>query len=182
MFSKKSLRITLATVMLLGMVAMGLAYGAWSDSLVVDGSVQTGTLGVKFTAEQVSDSETTGMADIGDCDVVTDDTDHTLTFTMSNAYPGYSCKLIVNIDSTGSVPVKLNRIVGPTFTDGEGNSANPFVDFTYSGLNPGIPVGDGGVTGGSITIKAKELIADGADAEQGAYYEGTMTLDFVQAQ
>ena len=48
MFSKKSLPITIAFILMLALGTMGLAYGAWTDQLQINGNVTTGTLNIQI--------------------------------------------------------------------------------------------------------------------------------------
>jgi hypothetical protein len=101
MFSKKSLHISLAFILVIALATLGLAYGAWSDLLTIDGSVTTGSLNVDFigTNGPVADVDPLGA---GTCSVAYGD--DLVTITISGAYPGYQCVPLITIKNTGTVP------------------------------------------------------------------------------
>jgi hypothetical protein len=112
MFSKKSLPISIALILLIALSTLGLAYGAWTDTLNINGTVQTGTFEVQFTNLWWSDTN---------CSYVMDSTNHTLTITANNAYPGFWCEVSVEVKNTGSIPVKILPVAvttsGPDYWD-----------------------------------------------------------------
>ena len=101
MFSKKSFPITIAFILILALGTMGLAYGAWTDQLVINGNVTTGTLNVDFIGTDGS------VPDVDPYNLVTcslDYEDDLVTVTINGAYPGYQCVPSITIKNTGSIP------------------------------------------------------------------------------
>jgi hypothetical protein len=101
MFSKKSLHISLAFILLIALATLGLAYGAWTDSLQINGEVTTGSLNVDFIGTDG------GVADTDPYNLVTcylDYEDDLITITITGAYPGYQCNPQILVKNTGSVP------------------------------------------------------------------------------
>src|SRR5262249_16209761 len=100
----------IAMVSLLAVVAlgsMGLGYALWSDTLLISGTVNTGTLTMKFAAPaNVGDNE--GSTNVGTCTPAVSSNGKTLSVTVGNAYPGYECHFDAVVKSEGTVPGVLN--------------------------------------------------------------------------
>jgi hypothetical protein len=142
MFSKKSLPISIALILLIALSTLGLAYGAWSDTLYINGNVTTGTFDVRM------DHLYLDYAAPG-CNAVISADGKTLTVTVDGAYPGYSCAGGVSIKNLGTVPAKINGLVQVTNT----------VPATFTTTPPGLVYMTDGVgnvvpTGGSFTLAA----------------------------
>lgn len=103
MFSKKSLHITLAFVLLIGLASLGLAYGAWTDTLFVNGTVKTGSLDVMYYNQLVwweyDPANTATCENIVEGDL--------LTIKVTNGYPGLECSGSAAIVNIGTIPVKI---------------------------------------------------------------------------
>ena len=84
MFSKKSLPITIAFILMITLGTMGLAYGAWSDTLYVNGNVSTGTFDVVMDYMYYD-------YDVAGCSASISADGKTLTVAIANAYPGFHC-------------------------------------------------------------------------------------------
>jgi hypothetical protein len=103
MFSKKSLPISIALILLIALASLGLAYGYWTDSLSINGSVGTGELDVEFWGAWEDGNYPAG----GVCTGTIDSTGSVWTVTITNAYPGYGCDLGVYVHNSGTIPVKI---------------------------------------------------------------------------
>jgi hypothetical protein len=142
MFSKKSLQITLAFVLLVALASIGLAYGAWTENLNVNGTVGTGTFDVVFQPYWTEYY-------VEGCDAAVSTNGHTLTVTITNAYPGFHCGGGVTIENKSSIAAKINGLVAgannvpATFQGGAG------LVFMTDAVGNKIP------TGGSYTLAAK---------------------------
>jgi len=109
MFSKKSLHITLAFVLLIGLAALGIAYGAWTETLTINGNVTTGTFDPSFQPDGAWFSEyEAGTADVATCTAAVSPDGQNLTISVANAYPGYSCEGGAIILNLGTVPVTIH--------------------------------------------------------------------------
>ena len=99
--------LSLALVLALGTMGVGLAQ--WTETLTITGNANIGNLSVTFQDEGCADNETT--YDVADCtvSVTGKDTDNeTLTVTITNAYPCYTCTVAFEVLNDGSVPVDLD--------------------------------------------------------------------------
>ena len=63
MFSKKSLPITIAFILMLALGTMGLTYGYWTDQLTINGTVNDGKLRPEFLRLWWSDTNCTYTLD-----------------------------------------------------------------------------------------------------------------------
>lgn len=112
---KKVKYIALILVLALGLI--GGAYAAWTDQLVVNGTVATGDIDVVFTSAESNDPADTDdpaspaddPKDVGSTEVSLSEDGKTMTVTIENAYPGYVSKIDYEVTNNGSVPVKLQN-------------------------------------------------------------------------
>ena len=88
------------------MALAGVGYSHWTKTLVVDGSVTTGTFGVEWSVIGSYDNEDT--KDVG---VQMIDIDGDIAFlSISTAYPCYEATFDLDIHGLGSVPAHINAI------------------------------------------------------------------------
>lgn len=107
MFSKKSLPITIAFILMLALGTMGLAYGAWTDQLVINGNVTTGTLNVDFLAPYLYSADMGGALET-EADFCTATlADDLITINIPNGYPGYQCNGSIFVKNVGTIPAKI---------------------------------------------------------------------------
>src|SRR6185369_8993289 len=148
MFSKKSLPISIALILLIALSTLGLAYGAWSDTLNINGNVSTGTFDVRM------DYLYTDYEQVG-CNPALSADGKTLTVTITNAYPGFHCGGGVSIKNLGTVPAKINGLVEVTNTVPAAFRGGAGLVFMN---NPGVLAA--GTTGGGVmwdfTMSASE--------------------------
>jgi hypothetical protein len=86
--------------LLLSLCVMGVGYAAWSDTVSIDATMETGYIEVVLSPGACSDLEIT-------CSVLTP---HTLVVTLTNPPAGnYTCGF--TITNTGTIPVKIQSIV-----------------------------------------------------------------------
>ncbi len=105
--------------------AIGVAYSLWSQTLTVKTTVNTGEVKVAFDPDSLSvtdngaDPQASGYNNGDNLDVASaslqvsntvDGNAIELTFTISNAYPGYSVCANFDVMNIGSIPVDLTDI------------------------------------------------------------------------
>jgi hypothetical protein len=98
-------------VLVMALAALGVGYGHWTKTLDINGSVTTGEVNADFDSASTSD---TGIdpgytKDVGTCTVSGVGT-QTLTITVDNAYPSYTCDVDFTITNTGTIPLKVNAL------------------------------------------------------------------------
>jgi predicted ribosomally synthesized peptide with SipW-like signal peptide len=120
----KRLPLGLLAILLIVLLAgIGVAYGLWSETLTIDGTVETGEVDVMFewveksemvsingaapVAEPTSPIDKSGAAN---CiteieDLGTDE--ETLVVEVTGAYPSWHCIVEFDVKSVGSVPVHV---------------------------------------------------------------------------
>ncbi len=103
---KKAIGMFVALILALGM--SGLAYASWSETLMIRGTVNTGTVDVEWSEVDNWDNEPAGK-DVSwiACEIV----DDTLIVTVTNAYPsiGYYNKVVIH--NAGTIPVHIHDVV-----------------------------------------------------------------------
>jgi hypothetical protein len=104
MFAKKSLPFGIALVLLIALASLGLAYGAWTETLTINGNVTTGTFDPQFYGMGVFYEE--DPADAATCTIT--NTPLEVTISIQNAYPGFHCEGGGTIQNYGSVPVTIH--------------------------------------------------------------------------
>lgn len=102
--------LLLGVVLALG--SLGVAYGLWSKTLTIDGTVNTGNVdAVWFYASCAEDPPEVEGKDVGSFTVAPDPNDQEiLLFTINNGYPGYGVDCEVHFANNGSIPVKVQSI------------------------------------------------------------------------
>lgn len=104
----------------------GGAYAAWTASLHVEGTIQTGNVDVVWDMQsdrefvgildpatgQVVNSPIPAGKDVADClsSLEPGATDRIVNFQVINAYPSYTCEITLGALVTGSVPVHISNI------------------------------------------------------------------------
>ena len=102
---KKIGLVCLALVLALG--ALGVSYALWSDSLYLNGTVETGTIGLEWSQGVPYDvGDYKGVSDYY-CSIV----DNTLTITILNAYPCVEYHFPIDVHGIGSIPVHTSWMV-----------------------------------------------------------------------
>lgn len=186
--------LILALVIALG--ALGVGYAKWSDTVAINGSINSGTLCMTWaTAANFDPCSTTFHADpkyapagvdFWDkdvaCTTVTLSPDgKTATVVVTNAYPGYYNDIEMEYINCGTIPIKISSFnITPvdfvrdptpdwTVADGDGQI---WIDWTTTGVGFQFHPGEKG------TSSFKMLVSQ--DAAQDATY--TFTITIVGAQ
>lgn len=175
----KRIRV-LALVLVFAFAALGGAYAAWSDSIFINETVETGIVNITWANAESNDNE--GNLDVGSKSVdIKDETESQvprayvdgkgdiLEITLKNGYPGYTATVTADIKNIGTIPVKCTfaenvavtpcpwpwmkvRIVDADTNDEYWNSESP----NASGVTPTIEPDK------SIKVKIIEEVLDQA--------------------
>lgn len=121
------------------LASVGVAYGLWSETLTVDGTVYTGEVYGEWTSCICNDNGLDPLPDpwpypyprpvrkdVGSTRCVIDQSDpRVLHLTVDNGYPSYWGNCEVHLANTGTVPVVIRgyRVVPINFTPASGNGA-----------------------------------------------------------
>lgn len=103
------------------LAAFGFALAMWSETLLVNVTVETGEVDVKFSEWYCSDTGPDPQAEgysneegknVANCIVEPELYDEEedvikLAVSVSNAYPGYTVDVYLIVDNVGTIPVKL---------------------------------------------------------------------------
>ncbi|MEM1628457.1 MAG: hypothetical protein QW551_04180 [Desulfurococcaceae archaeon] len=114
--SKKTLAIPI-----LALAIIGMALAMWSETLLLNVTVETGEVDVKFSDWYCSDTGPDPQAegfhneegkDVASCVIEVETMDDEgdvikLAVNLLNAYPGYAVEVYLVIDNVGTIPVKL---------------------------------------------------------------------------
>jgi len=154
--------IGIFAVLILVLGISGVAYAHWSETLYINGTVETGELDLEFSSATCNESPEAGGKDVGHCEVELIDTDDDgdddkVQITITNGYPCYACDIVVEIHNNGTVPANLVKldfdVTGPLA---------PWVEVSFSGSWPGFPQIDPGQTvTGVISIHIAQEDAQG---------------------
>ena len=171
----------ISLVLLAALGITGVAYGAWTDTLNINSTAQTGYLDVRFGQAVSNDAasvDPTGpgawtfsggdlswtgpVAATNEASTsVTSLSNLTLHFNVNGAYPGYNSSVGCTIENLGTVPVKIESIV-PVITPPSGGSASD-VSVSFSGaLSTGAMIGVGGSEAGAVYINWNSVPAQSA--------------------
>jgi len=155
MFTKKSLPITLALVLLIALGTLGLGYGFWSESLQINGTVSTGNLDVAFVATGPATEYDPG--DAATCVFAIDPNGNSMQVTIEGAYPWYECNIPVSVVNNGTVPVNFS---GPTAV-----SLPPWLGLQLASISTTLaPGGTLAFQGSGLSFAVAETAPEGAPA------------------
>jgi hypothetical protein len=115
----------LPTLVMLGLLMSGVAFAHWSETLYIDGSVSTGNLDWEYIGASTDRGLDIHCRDNfagppplywrGDKDVefhwLWFNDRHTLTVTMTNAYPCCCVTVNVNVRNCGSIPLIIDSVI-----------------------------------------------------------------------
>ena len=157
---KGKLAAIFATI-IIALVIVGFAYGAWSETLTIEGNVSTGEF--KVVLENVC----------GQCPCSDEMTceahlrgNTTIEVIVLNGYPGGQCNVTFDVHNCGTIPAKIKDI---SIT---GNTVQ--VATTLTGLSEGEIIEVGGIRSCKLTLEVTD------QAEEVATYSVTVTIDAVQ--
>jgi len=99
------------------LLVLGVAYAHWSDSISINGTVETGTMSMGFTGEytcveeEPKDKEVAGFTvefTGSYTDPKTGKSGYTkMTITITNAYPCYKLTCTCKVSNTGTIPIDV---------------------------------------------------------------------------
>jgi len=110
---KKAIGMFAALILALGMT--GVAFAHWSQTIYIEGTVETGTVCVGWVYVDYEDYEYLNK-DVGEVDAWLDDPKGwhiedeifgTLVVDLINVYPSYEAYIYVEIANGGTIPVNL---------------------------------------------------------------------------
>ncbi len=95
---------------------MGVGYAAWTDTLSINGAVQTATFNVEWVSSPVNSNSTgtTCTATIGAGLATGDDSsgyDENIAVSFTNVYPGASCDVTGTAQNFSSIPVNQSSLL-----------------------------------------------------------------------
>lgn len=121
----KRLPLGLLAILLIVLLAgVGVAYGLWSETLTINGTVNTGEVDVGFSGPYVTEWvdvngypkwEPREKDRYAECTAVATNLDPNsngnegITITVDDAYPSYHCAVKFDISNLGTVPVHITR-------------------------------------------------------------------------
>jgi len=161
MFSKKSLPISIALILLIALSTLGLAYGFWTETLQINGTVDTGDLDVAFVDPGLAVTEY-DPGNVGTCAYTISSDGNSIEVTIAGAYPWYECTVPVKMQNVGSVPVTYS---GPVAV-----SAPAWIGLSPISLSSS-PLPAGGSVAFTLNIFVDETAPEG-------YNDATFHLEF----
>jgi len=96
-------------VLVVALASLGIAFGLWSKTLYINGTVSTGSLHAELSVDAVTEYET---KDVGNCSATLGQTiqpNDTLNIEITDAYPSYECDVRFDVHNTGSIPIHVNQ-------------------------------------------------------------------------
>ena len=103
---RRALPLTaVAVILIAAMLSAALAYGAWTDTLVVGGEVQMGTLDAIWTYGTCNQISPVIPGVSAPATMKIDTTDRGLMhFELGNGYPGYETECLLRYRNAGTIP------------------------------------------------------------------------------
>src|SRR5574341_823112 len=123
MLAKKSMPMTaLVVVLLISLATMAVGYGLWSETLYINGTVNTGEVNAELSIQEVdqgdfpffnqndrSDDYEVEGKDIANCAVGLSADKKTLDITITKGYPSFWCWVEFDVHNTGTIPIKVHQ-------------------------------------------------------------------------
>lgn len=165
---------------------MGVGYATWTQTLTVNGTVNTGTFDVVFNSF-TAPAGTIGSGVI--VPVTPDGTDptHKYIVSVSNLYPGKDEDITFVLKNTGTVPAKITAIkIGgtdymvPVNRDLTPTDSKNDIKITVSGIDTTTTLGVSGTVTGHLVIHTWIAATDGTDATPGTSGSFTFTIETAQ--
>ncbi|NIS82344.1 MAG: hypothetical protein GTO14_19535 [Anaerolineales bacterium] len=92
--------------LVVGVASLGLAERLWSQTLKVEGTVDTEEMNVEFTDAYTNDDsgniDPGYDKDVASCEAVIGESGDTVSLTITNGYPSYTCQFWVEITNVGA--------------------------------------------------------------------------------
>ncbi len=113
---RKSLSLgLLALFLVLSLAAMGVGYALWSETLTINGTVNTGEVDVIFSPVSTDDppgaKDPPGYEkDVAVCEAGLSEDEKSMTVDIDTGYPSYECTVTYDITNTGTIPVKIQSV------------------------------------------------------------------------
>lgn len=135
MFGRKTLPAgILFMVLIVALAGMAVVYGLWSETLIINGVVETGSVDAALSLEEVDQSGdfndgcpaggfTIGQdcdgdgelnddmeaedKDIAECAARLSEDGNTLDVVVTNAYPSFNCFVRWNVENNGTIPIHV---------------------------------------------------------------------------
>lgn len=117
----------IALTMVVAIMMIGAGYAAWTDTLDINTTVNTGRLDLHFVDEEtfVLDREVTGQVSYEQDENDVDDNNWDIAnVTLSNLYPGAKATVTLKIQNNSTIPVKMNKIIDTRSANWGANGVN----------------------------------------------------------
>jgi len=98
---------------MVALLVTGFAYAVWTETLYIEGTVETGYLDAQMVPRYSWDSEPEGKDYSGIYCYVKEGEPYTLIVVVKNAYPCIHYYQQFGIENTGSIPLNITRISEP---------------------------------------------------------------------
>jgi len=109
-------------VALMALTGVTAGYAMWSETININGTVTTGTVGIKwsYVTDSATDDEISGKETTSSVSASLSADENTLTVTILGAYPCITYSVPFDITSTGTVPVHFKNgfVITPAYLSG----------------------------------------------------------------
>jgi len=165
MSARKTLPIgVIIMTLMMALAALGVGYAWWTEQLTANGSIQTGSIDVKMENVTVIEDD---ALQVGECSFSLTGDGKEMNVSLTNAYPGYSCKPIFKLNNHGTVPAKVTsvKLLGASEAVNV-QTSGALADKTM--LNPG------------VATPAEFNILVSKNAKQGSKYQFSILINVAQ--
>jgi len=162
--------------LMLALAITGVAFAHWTDTLVINGTVNTGTFGAELNVGEGYDSEPPNK-NVSYISGTLGDDKKSITVTVNNAYPCIDYWLPIDLHCVGSVPLIIESIV----VDRGNLPGDTTLEIVADPAHPGENViAIGTQLHQSQTAYGRLHLHLGENAAQGQTYTFTVTINVVQ--
>ena len=107
--ARKSIPVALiAVILVIALALMGVAYGLWSETLTIHGTVRTGKVDAALSLKGTFDNESPEK-DTGTCEALLRADFNLLAIRVGGAYPSYECNVVFDVHNAGTIPIHVHE-------------------------------------------------------------------------
>ncbi|MEM2619309.1 MAG: hypothetical protein QW356_07530 [Candidatus Hadarchaeales archaeon] len=159
--------------LIVALAMTGVAFAHWTDTLYINGTVNTGTFDAELSVGEGRDSEP-DCKDVSSISGELSEDKNTITVTIRNAYPCIDYYLPIDVHCTGTVPLIIERIIIDKGNLPENTKLEIIPAMIGFPLEEGTQLHYCDVASGELHVHLDE------DAQENTTYNFSVTINVVQ--
>ena len=151
-------------LLIIALAALGVGYAWWTEQIMASGTIQTGNFDVHMDNASTAEDDPLNAAI---CSLSFSDNGKIMGISVQNGYPGYSCRILFDLNNHGSIPTK---VIDVHYTNGED-------DFEISSFGA---LSSKPLLYPAVPVSAELLVKLLPDAEPKTTYRFDLSIDIAQ--